>query len=294
MEGFRSRYDNKIVFNVTMGWPDRPVTVPCGQCVGCRLERSRQWAMRCMHEAQLHDDNCFITLTYNNENLPEDGSLKIEHFQKFMKRLRKKYTGKTIRFYHCGEYGEKFFRPHYHAIIFGLEFADKKLFKTQNDIKLFTSETLSKLWPYGFATVGSVTFESAAYCARYVMKKINGKQKKSHYERVNQETGEIIDLKPEYNTMSRNPGIARDWYKQFKDDVYPSDFITLRGKKMKPPKFYDNIYEHELPKEFEKLKKKRMQLMQKHKADNTPERLEVKEKVKKAQLKSLKRPIEES
>ena len=292
MQGYRSRADGKtIVFNPTYGWVDRPLTIPCGQCVGCRLERSRQWAVRCVHEASLHEDNCFITLTYNNESLPEDGSLNKKHFQDFMKRLRKKYKNKKIRYYHCGEYGDKNFRPHYHAIIFGLEFDDQKLFTVNNGEKLYTSEKLEKLWPFGFSTIGTVTFESAAYVARYVMKKVNGKNAKNHYERVDSNTGEIYSLVPEYNTMSRRPGIAAGWFDKYKDDVYPSDNIHLREKTFRPPKFYDKMYEHLMPNEMEKIKMQRMKNMQKHAKDNTAERLAVKEQVKNAQLNKLIRSI---
>ena len=292
MQGYRSRADGKtIVFNPTHGWVDRPLTIPCGQCVGCRLERSRQWAVRCVHEASLHEDNCFITLTYNNESLPEDGSLNKKHFQDFMKRLRKKYKNKKIRYYHCGEYGDKNFRPHYHAIIFGLEFDDQKLFTVNNGEKLYTSEKLEKLWPFGFSTIGTVTFESAAYVARYVMKKVNGKNAKNHYERVDSNTGEIYSLVPEYNTMSRRPGIAAGWFDKYKDDVYPSDNIHLREKTFRPPKFYDKMYEHLMPNEMEKIKMQRMNNMQKHVKDNTAERLAVKEQVKHAQLNKLIRSI---
>ena len=178
--------------------------LPCGQCVGCRLERSRQWAIRCVHEASLYDDNCFITLTYRDADLPADMSLNLKHFQKFMKRLRKRF-GSGIRFYHCGEYGTLLGRPHYHACIFNFDFPDKKLFTIRDGINLYTSQALDELWPYGFSTIGSVTFESAAYTARYIMKKINGDAAKDHYEYVNPSTGEISLRKPEYTTMSRLP-----------------------------------------------------------------------------------------
>jgi hypothetical protein len=208
-----------------------------------------------------------------------------------MKRLRKKYKNKKIRYYHCGEYGDKNFRPHYHAIIFGLEFDDQKLFTVNNGEKLYTSEKLEKLWPFGFSTIGTVTFESAAYVARYVMKKVNGKNAKNHYERVDSDTGEIYSLVPEYNTMSRRPGIAAGWFDKYKDDVYPSDNIHLREKTFRPPKFYDKMYEHLMPNEMEKIKMQRMKNMQKHAKDNTAERLAVKEQVKHAQLNKLIRSI---
>lgn len=154
-----------------------PLSIPCGQCTGCRLERSKQWAIRCVHEASLYEDNCFITLTYNKENLPKDFSLNKRDFQLFMKRLRKKYAPKQIRFYHCGEYGEPteynnhIARPHYHAIIFNHKFEDQILWKQKRGNELYISKELEELWPQGFSTIGSVTQDSAGYVARYLLKK---------------------------------------------------------------------------------------------------------------------------
>lgn len=300
LKGWQSRSTKGIVFNPKDGYVDRPMSVPCGQCYGCRLERSRQWAMRCLHEASLYENNCFITLTYNKENLPEDGSLKKEHFQKFMKRLRKRFPTKKIRYYHCGEYGEKNFRPHYHAIIFNLDFNDKELYTVRNGENLYTSKTLEKLWPFGFSTLGSVTFESAAYVARYVMKKITGKgvdEKNDdglkHYERVDADTGEILELTPEYNTMSRRPGIGADWFKKYKNDCYPKDFVTIRGKKMKPPKFYDTMLEKEHADFYQDIKNQRIKTMKKFSDDNTADRLLVKEVVAKAKTKTLIRSLDQ-
>jgi hypothetical protein len=171
------------------------VKLPCGSCVGCRLERSRQWALRCMHEAKMHPENCFITLTYNDLHLPDDRSLNYEHFQLFMKRLRKMIRDEDIRaagdgvpffrkvrFYMCGEYGEKLGRPHFHACIFGYNFPDRKFWqKTSSKSSLDRSAILESLWPYGYSSVGNVTFESAAYVARYIMKKVGGDAADEHY-----------------------------------------------------------------------------------------------------------------
>ncbi|AXL14483.1 replication initiator protein [Microviridae sp.] len=266
------------------------VTLPCGQCSGCRLERSRQWAMRCMHESSLWSSNCFITLTYDNDNLPSDGSLDKSHAQKFMKRFRKRFSGidsytdstgkvsNPIRYYYCGEYGDKYGRPHYHFIIFNFDFDDKLFFKRLNDSVLYTSDKLASLWPYGYSSVGSVTFESAGYVARYCMKKITGDASKEHYKRVDPDTGEVFDILPEYNDMSRRPGIARDWYEQFISDVYPKDFVTVRGKKMQPPRYYDKLYEVDNPDAFKAIKEKREKLNSLNKDNNSYERLKVRER----------------
>lgn len=237
------------------------------------------------------DRNAFITLTYNDANLPPSGSLHLPDFQNFMKRLRKKY-GAGIRFYHCGEYGENTFRPHYHACLFNFDFPDKILFKTSNDNRLYTSEILSELWPLGHHLIGDVTFESAAYCARYIMKKVNGEPAKDHYVNIDPETGEVFELKPEYTTMSRRPGIGSTWLQKYESDVFPDDFVVLNGKKMRSPTYYSRQYEISSPDEFRKNRGARVRNAKKHADDNTPARLKVRETVQKARLKMLPRKLE--
>lgn len=277
------------------GFADLPVTLPCGRCVGCRLERSRQWAIRCVHEASLYENNCFITLTYNDANLPKGKTLVLRHFQLFMKRLRKKF-GEDIRFYHCGEYGEQFGRPHYHACIFNHDFDDKKLWKENNGVPLYRSADLEKLWSVrgkslGYSSVGGVTFQSAAYVARYIMKKITGDQADAHYEYIDEE-GEIFQKKPEYTTMSRRPGIAAGWFKKFNSEVYPSDQIVLNNVKMKPPKFYDRQFEILNQSEYDQIKRKRILNARKKQADNSPKRLKVREAVTLARVAQLPRTLQ--
>ena len=260
------------------------VSLPCGQCIGCRLERSRQWAMRCMHEAQLHEHNCFITLTYDDTHLPSDQSLHYRDFQLFIKRLRKRYPTTKISYYMAGEYGENFGRPHYHACIFGLDFHDK----TTSGSLIYRSPDLEALWPFGYSSIGDVNFESAAYVARYIMKKQTNKQ---HYQYSDLETGEIIQMTPEFNKMSLKPAIGLNWYKKYKTDVYPHDYVVLRGKKLKPPKYYDNLYKRENPYEMEQLLALRETGAKLNHADNTYERLAVKEQVTRAKLRKLKRTL---
>lgn len=297
LQGYRSRTLNpsgkrSIVFSVDQGYRDMPMDVPCGQCIGCRLERSRQWAMRCVHEASLYEDNCFITLTYSPEFLPKDGSLDKSHFQKFMKRLRKEY-GEGIRFFHCGEYGEDFGRPHYHACIFNFRFPDLVEMSNPRGDKYYVSESLNKLWGFGFCIVGDVTFESAAYVARYVTKKVTGKKALYHYNSINLITGEILaERRPEYVTMSRRPGIGRGWYEKFSSDCFPSDFIILRGKKMVPPKYYGNLFEIAYPGDMEKVKAKRIRAGFLNADNNTFDRLLVREVIQTKKFNLLKRSYE--
>ena len=288
-------------------WNWSELKLPCGQCIGCRLERSKQWAIRCVHEASLHQNNSFITLTYNDEHVPEGHTLVKRDFQLFMKRLRKKY-GK-VRYYQCGEYGsvydqkgnkikdslgrEIIGRPHFHACLFGLDFDDKELYTQRNGISLYKSKKLSKIWTspltgksMGFVTVGAVTFESAAYIARYVSKKINGDRNQdkcdmglTHYERV-MDDGQIVDCQPEYTTMSRRPGIGADWFKHYKNDVYEHDSVTIRGKEMQPPRYYQNLLEEADPKMYRRIKDGRRKAAMENAAESTPERLQAKERVK--------------
>lgn len=265
-----------VVFNAREGFTDKPIEIPCGQCIGCRLERSRQWAIRCVHEAQMHEHNVFLTLTYNPEHLPKGGTLVKRDFQLFIKRLRKHY-GKNIRYFHCGEYGENLGRPHYHACMFNLNVKDKKLFKENRGTRLYTSSTIEKIWGKGFVTLGEVTFESAAYVARYITKKVNGKKALEFYK----------GKEPEYTTMSRRPGIAKKWFDKYSSDVYPSDSIVVRGIETKPPKYYDNNYM-----KIEEIKLARKIKAKEKALDNTPERLQVKQNIKLKQYSQLKRSYE--
>ncbi|AXH75650.1 MAG: replication initiator protein [Microviridae sp.] len=287
----KTRADGKvsIAFSPTRACFIR-LELPCGRCIGCRLERSRQWAVRIMHEAQLHDLNCFITLTYSSENLPVTGSLRKGHFQLFMKRLRKAISPKKVRFYACGEYGDQLSRPHYHAILFGVSFSDLQFHTETAAGKLYSSQTLEDLWGLGFCTVGSVTFDSAAYVARYCTKKINGPIAKNHYERVDQTTGEVVRLQPEFSLMSRRPGIASDWIEKFQSDVYPSDQVISKGFPAKPPRYYDKILEVKNPEQLTSIKEIRRDRAHARDADNSTARLRVRETVAKAKL-NLKRRV---
>ena len=237
------------------------------------------------------ENNCFITLTYNEESLPKWGTLQLEDFQKFMKRLRKKF-GAGIRYFHCGEYGERFRRPHYHACLFNFDFPDRELWTVRDDVRLDVSDSLSRLWKFGHTSVGNVTFESAAYVAPYVVKKINGRMAIPHYETFDEDTGEVFDRKKEYVTMSRRPGIAYSWFQQFKKDVYPSDEVIVRGVPCNPPKYYDTLYELTNPEGFESLKFSRQDKAKKFRDNTTRERLAVREEVQRLRLNLLKRGYE--
>jgi len=248
--------------------------LPCGTCIECKLARSRMWAIRCVHEANTHDVNCFVTLTYSPEELEKycpKGSLNKREYVLFMKRLRKeiltdkkrakvlkqprKITTRTdkVRFFHAGEYGEKLGRPHHHACLFGLDFADKVLWKIKRGVRLYTSETLERVWGHGYCVIGEVTYESAAYVARYILKKITGEDADEHYD------GRL----PEYTTMSRRPGIGKNYFDRFKTDIYNHDRVELKNRLMRPPRYYDGLYEAENPEGLEKIKINRKEKIKK-------------------------------
>lgn len=258
-----------------------PLKIRCGQCIDCRLHKSREWAVRISHEASLYDHNSFVTLTYSDENLPSDGSLHLKHFQDFMKRLRKRFAPKKIRVFYAGEYGEKYGRPHYHACLFDCFFSDQQFWKEHNGQKYFTSPVLEKLWPEGFSTIGDLTFASAAYVARYITKKITGPWAERYYE----------GRKPEFANMSRRPGIARDWFKKFKGDVFPDDHVVVEGKQLPVPKAYTQWAEFS-PEELAVLQHRRHVNALKHAYDSSHQRRLVREEVHEAKVTTLRRSYE--
>lgn len=268
----------------------RSLQLPCQQCVGCRLERSRQWAVRCMHEASLYKRNCFITLTYDDTHIPSDGSLRYRDFQLFMKRLRKEVPG--VRFYMCGEYGDKFRRPHYHACLFNCDFDDKRPIRLLGKSRLYRSERLSSLWPFGYASIGEVNFHSAAYVARYCMKKVTGKEADEHYAVVNLSSGEISKRVPEFNRMSLRPGIGAGWFAKFKSDVFPKGLTVVNGVQTRCPKYYDKLMDREDSDVSAVVAYEREKFAQARSADSTDRRLLDRAVVTSARIRSLKRNLE--
>lgn len=288
LKGYRSPFPNQ---NGKFGFifdKSGVAVIPCGRCIGCRIERSRMWAVRCLHEASLYENNCFITLTYSEDHVPSHGALDKTALQKFFKRLRKR-CGSRFRYYACGEYGDQLGRPHFHACIFGWDFSDKVLWSTRDGVRLYTSDFLSDLWTYGFSTVGDVTFESAAYVARYCMKKIVGDRAESHYTRLVPETGELVSIPSEFTVMSRRPGIGKPWLDRYQSDVYPDDFVVVNGVRMKVPRFYDIQLEKFEPVLHGEIKARRYDRAVSVRSDCTPERLKVREVVTLSKLSRLKR-----
>lgn len=341
LKGWRDDETGGIQFRPSSG--AREMEVACGQCLGCRLDRSRMWAFRIVHEASLYQFECgnsFVTLTYRDQiecndeqlangfHIPDDWSLHKAHFQKFMKRLRKVFPQK-IRFFHCGEYGQtckhglslvdvgcplcNVGRPHYHAILFNCSFPDLEKYSQVNGEDRFTSPLLEKIWKYGFVDVGQVTFESAAYVARYCLKKVTGAAADDYYLSVDL-NGEARFLEPEYCTMSRgracgrhdtiaqgigagckdcSGGIGRRWYEAYKEDLFPSDEVPVPGSGVfkKVPRYYAELFEDENPLGMEEIKELRKKFREEHASEYSPSRLMAKYKCQKARAELLKRTV---
>lgn len=299
VSGYRESNGSKII---RFGKPQKPgqltLQLPCGQCIGCRLDYSQMWAVRAMHEASLHEQSCMVTLTYDDEYLPHYGSLCPPHFTKFAKKLR--YHFGPFRYLMAGEYGDSVgSRPHYHALLFGYRPDDLDLWFENEGVPTYLSQVLQQIWGMGFITVSDLTLESAAYVARYALKKVKLSKKSpgelhAHYERICPITGEIRQVQPEYSRMSNRPGIARDWYTKFNSDIFPYDTTIYKGRKIKTPRYYENLYRSTDEFAFQRLKEERRAKAIKHAENNTPERLRVRETVKRASMRNIQRRYENS
>lgn len=259
------------------------------------MQRAEEWALRVRHEASLHDANCFVTLTYGRDQLPPNGSLDHRDFQLFMKRLRK-ISVYGVRYYMCGEYGPQTFRPHYHACLFGADFrADRvESGRSGSGFLFYQSRVLDILWPHGRAVVQDLTPETASYCARYIMKKALGNTAEQAYQRIDVETGEVVQLKPEYAAMSLKPGIGAEWIKKNWRDVYTRDYVIADGKEHRTPRYYDKVLEQEAwPVDIDALKFAREQRARLSASDNTDERRKVREIVHQARVGTLTRSLDE-
>lgn len=276
---------------VSFEGPGRPLQLACGQCQFCRLQRSADWATRITHESQLHERNCFLTLTYRDDALPEGQGLSLRDWQLFAKRFRSDVG--PFRYYMCGEYGEQTNRPHYHACIFGEDFSEDRELVSRNhqDDLVFRSDWLDWLWKKGGCRIGNLTTQSASYVARYCMKKATGALADQRYERVNTETGEVVRVRSDFATMSLKPGIGAGWFEKYSNDVFPEDQVVINGERRKTPRYYDKLLERRDAAQLEQIKAKRVERAEVHKEDLTPERLMVRERVLSARLGRLQRSV---
>lgn len=198
---------------ITLGWPYN-IKAPCGRCLGCRKARTREWAARIVHEMSTWDKGSFVTLTYDDENLPMDSGLHKEDLQKFFKRLRKCIYPEKIKYYACGEYGTRYKRPHYHAIIFGI------------GVSIDDNKNIADAWGKGFVRLDEVNYKTAAYVAGYIQKKNYGLS--AEYEYGWKE-------KP---FQLQSQGIGKEWMEKNKDYIMDNLCITVNGEEVGIPRYY--------------------------------------------------------
>lgn len=252
-----------------------------------------------MHEASCHEYNEFVTLTYDDEHVPYGHDLVHADFQKFMKRLRRKKSIFDVRnwnwsprFYMCGEYGEERARPHFHALLFGVRFNDRKHYKNSADgSRIYQSKELEELWGKGMCTTGDVTWQSASYVSRYVMKKVTGERAREIYSVMVPDTGEEIQRESEYNRASLKPAIGKTWFEKWTKDCFPRDEIVMNGMKMKPPRYYDKLLQATDAATAEMIEFQRYEKGRRFSGDATPERLAVREAVVRARMNLKKRGL---
>lgn len=304
------RFSNVLgrMFQEGQKMPEGSMAVACGQCMFCRLERSRENALRCVHEAKMSENNCFITLTLSDEKLKEmcpktEGGYTLvrKHAQDFMKRLRekfrfgwtyrergreeeKRFTSDNIRAFGCGEYGDRTSRPHYHFCLFNCSFPDREFWKTVNKFKYYNSKCLNELWPHGHSVISDFSFETAAYIGRYCCKKVTGSLAKKHY----------LGRLPEFGVFpTRGGGLGKGWFEKFgKSDVLPTDTCIINGAICKPPRYYDRLRERIDPNEILRAKILRKNRAKDKAEDNTYTRLLDKEKCMNARIHLLVRRLE--
>lgn len=288
------KHGGGLTFSKKDGFYDKPMQVPCGQCIACRIEKSKQWAIRIQNETRMHKENCFVTLTYADEHLPNGNTLVKEDLRLFFKRLRKRLYPLKIRYFACGEYGSEEYssRPHYHAIIFGFFPQDSQAFKRLPGGVLYNSDFLDSVWNKGFVGVNNTSFELAQYCAKYVIKKMTTEATKQKlvekygdkYKHVVTQEEHYKERIPEYAVMSRGGngydgkqlgGIGSTYYEKYKDEIWTTDTIPGgNGKNFKPPVYYLNKLKETDPSLALDIKLKRLE----HFEEEDDDRLWEKEK----------------
>lgn len=273
------------------------IKVPCGRCIGCRLDYSRQWALRSMHEAKLFNRGCFVTLTFDNEHLPSDGSVHKSYIQSWLKRFRYRF-GDDIRYLLCGEYGSKRGRPHYHILFFNFDFPDKYPWTVRKGNIYYRSPLLESVWRdaycdtgNGFSVIGDLTAESCAYVSRYITKKVFGADSKKFYN----------GLEPEFQLMSRMPGLGRNYLEKYYEGWFNNGFCLLensQGKKFRVqiPRYYVDSMKVINEDVYNRYKLDRINFLYENlfveNLDESAERLQVREELKMMQFDKLVRIYE--
>lgn len=278
------------------------ILIPCRKCAGCASDKAKEWSLRAIQECSIHNDNCFITLTYDNlsttvQKDPEClRTLRYKHFQNFMKRLRKFYNKDKIGYMVCGEYGHKDGRAHWHAILFGFDFPDKELVYIKDGYRHFTSPSLVRLWsdynkstgefsPIGFIDLANVDNDCCNYVSQYVLKKLPVGEKGEIYDTFVDKDGNVNfihsnkgDRVAPFVRTSRNPAIGLNWYKKDGSKSVRNGYVTLLDRKrnltkrIKTPEYYNKKFEEVNPDEFKIIKECKEEKMKKFYANRPLDR----------------------
>lgn len=247
----------------SLQWPyqdSKEINLPCGVCFGCRMDNSRMWSLRMMHEAKFSSSSYFVTLTYRPEALPLYGNLNYDHLEKFWKKARHEFAfdGTKLGYFACGEYGDKSLRPHYHFAGFDWNITDLRLFKETDHGPYFLSDHLADVWGHGNVIVAQLDWMTAAYCARYVTKKMRGKNLRFlPDECADPVTGEVPSFKVERAFQSQ--GIGLRWYEANADEVWNLDGCLYNNQYMvTPPRYYFKQLEKHDPERAAIVKLKRI------------------------------------
>lgn len=282
MSCFHPVHGYKRIDNGGIGWnhkdvySDIPMTVPCGNCIGCVNRSKRDWSIRLQHEAQMHDVAWFVTLTYDDDHVPAGHTLDRTEPPKLIRKLRKRSPGQRISYYAAGEYGDRTHRPHYHMALYGAELGELRKSESGKKGAALVSPLLDELWGKGFVTVAELTPATARYVAGYVQKKgFNKDERDERYERLEPWTGEITSVEPERATMSTKPAIGKRWIEKYWPEAYPSDFVVMGGKEVIPPRYYDRWLEENQPELWREVQRARAS--KRDLDEYTPERLSVRE-----------------
>lgn len=258
--------------------------IPCGKCIGCRLEYAKEWATRGFLESLEWQNNYFVTLTYDDDNIHmydyvEDeegytwtnngewgGTLVPKELQDFIKRLRiymdRNYKNKDIRYMACGEYGGETQRPHYHLILFNLNLPLDSFYapKIINKNMYYQNTIIEKMWKFGFSNVCPSNWNTMNYVARYITKKVNGSQADKHYAELGQEK--------EFFRVSLKPGIGENYFHKHWKEIYKNDKVYIINRAgsvaVKPPKYFDELLKREQPEAWKKIQERR-----KHQGQNS-------------------------
>lgn len=296
--GVKLDVDGKPVFKRFMQCePDQ--WIPCGKCIGCRLDYSREWAIRLQHEQITSHSSCWITLTYDDDHLPVSDlsphpSLSKSDWTTFTKSLRNR--GYKFKCYAAGEYGDRFGRPHFHACMFNLDFPDRRFkYTTDTGYEVHSSQILTDIWGKGFADVSDLSYDNAAYTARYTLKKIYGEAATDHYRRWDA-YGNQYWIEPEFSIMSRGGrtgrGIGYDFYQQYGDRIRFYDSVAIDGHEFPVPRYYDKLTEQEYPAEYERIKERRLLNLDPDNPDQTFARRMARLALREKQITRLYRPLE--